>query len=424
MGDISRHGLIGSRPTSRRFGLRRSRHLLQLGDALTLVLATTVATAASSFDALTFLVLGLGGITARHILSERPFRAKRLTSRTLLAPLLAACITLLILAAAREPYSGFHLLTFIVIWTLGMVLVRRLVWRFTPPARVLLVGDSEVFDDFMRSPDVDVHRRQRPPSSVLGWDFIALDGVSPVDRDWASWLAHADMVGVNVVNAHTLSEEISGKVALRALVDRWAAEVFQGDSQYQPLKRVLDLAAAIALSPLLVPMAAFVALLVRLDGAGPVLFLQDRVGLRGKVFKMVKFRTMHHDAEAKGSAFASQGDARVTRVGQVLRKFRLDELPQFWNVLKGEMSIIGPRPEQLTFVQEFEEKIPLFHLRHNVRPGITGWAQVRQGYAADLDTSTEKLRHDFWYIKNFSFWTDLRVACLTFLTILTGFGSR
>src|SRR5690606_3005277 len=113
-----------------------------------------------------------------------------------------------------------------------------------------------------------------------------------------------------------------------------------------------------------------------------------------------------------------------TRVGKALRKFRLDELPQFWNVLKGEMSIIGPRPEQISFAKEFEAKIPLFHLRHNVPPGITGWAQVRQGYAADLDSSYEKLRHDFWYIKNFSFWTDLRVAGLTLLTILSGFGSR
>src|SRR5690606_3487559 len=140
--------------------------------------------------------------------------------------------------------------------------------------------------------------------------------------------------------------------------------------------------------------------------------------------KMLKFRTMRPDAEARGSAFASDGDPRVTRVGRFLRKFRVDELPQFWNVLKGNMSIIGPRPEQASFVEEFERMIPLYRLRHNVAPGITGWAQVRQGYAADVDSSVEKLRHDFWYIKNFSIWTDLRVVLLTVLTMFSGFGSR
>src|SRR5690606_13969690 len=162
------------------------------------------------------------GIIARHLLAERPFRAKRLSSRMLLSPLLAASITLLVMAAIREPYSGTRLATFVAMWALGMILVRRTVWRFTPPARVLLLGNSDVYGDLLKSPDIDLHRRSRPPKSVLGWDLVAIDGLSPVDEEWASWLAHSDLAAVSIVRAHSLSEEITRKIAVSSLVDRWA----------------------------------------------------------------------------------------------------------------------------------------------------------------------------------------------------------
>jgi lipopolysaccharide/colanic/teichoic acid biosynthesis glycosyltransferase len=133
---------------------------------------------------------------------------------------------------------------------------------------------------------------------------------------------------------------------------------------------------------------------------------------------------MKQNSEENGAAFASHGDPRVTKTGQFLRKFRLDEIPQFWNVLKGDMSIIGPRPEQAGFAREFEEDIPLYALRHNVRPGITGWAQVMQGYAATVSETREKLCYDFYYVKHCSLGLDIRIVYLTIHTILTGFGSR
>src|SRR5690606_8449600 len=144
----------------------------------------------------------------------------------------------------------------------------------------------------------------------------------------------------------------------------------------------------------------------------------------GRPFRMVKFRTMRLDAEAGGAAFAANGDARITKTGRFLRKFRLDELPQFWNVLRGQMSIIGPRPEQVAFARDFEGEIPLYGLRHSVPPGITGWAQVTQGYAASADETLEKLRYDIYYIKHLSLVTDVKVLLRTAATVLTGFGAR
>jgi len=133
---------------------------------------------------------------------------------------------------------------------------------------------------------------------------------------------------------------------------------------------------------------------------------------------------MCQDSEKSGAQFAQANDMRVTRVGKFIRKTRIDELPQFFNILKGDMSLIGPRPEQRTFVEQFEKEIPFYAYRHVVRPGITGWAQVTQGYAADADETRIKLEHDFYYIKNFSLWLDILIVLKTIRTMLTGFGAR
>ena len=139
---------------------------------------------------------------------------------------------------------------------------------------------------------------------------------------------------------------------------------------------------------------------------------------------MLKFRTMRENAEINGSAFAEENDPRVTKLGKWLRKTRMDEIPQFWNVLRGDMSIIGPRPEQIGFAAQFAQDIPLYELRHNVKPGITGWAQVMQGYAAGTDETKVKLCYDFYYVKHVSLGLDLIIIFQTFQTILTFFGAR
>ncbi|MCA1791764.1 MAG: sugar transferase, partial [Thioalkalivibrio sp.] len=151
---------------------------------------------------------------------------------------------------------------------------------------------------------------------------------------------------------------------------------------------------------------------------------QERVGKSGRSFQMLKFRTMGRDAESGGPAFADRSDVRVTPVGATLRKLRLDEIPQFWNVLRGDMSIIGPRPEQEGFATMFEARLPHYGLRHTTRPGITGWAQVMQGYAADDQETSEKLRYDLYYVRHRSFLLDLEIVVRTLGVVLNGFGSR
>lgn len=275
----------------------------------------------------------------------------------------------------------------------------------------------------LRHPDVD-YRVIRPddPRALEGLDGLVIQygRISPAQQPM---LAHAHAMKLPVLDKTLLDEELSGKVALSSLNPEWLSrQAFQ--AHYGDIKRILDIVATLLALPVLLPLMLVVAAVVYVNSGRPILFWQERVGRNGVPFRLVKFRTMTRDSERAGAAFAQRGDQRVTPVGAFLRKFRLDELPQFYNVLRGEMSIIGPRPEQWAFVAEFEESIPMYATRHWVRPGITGWAQVNQGYAAGINETTEKLNYDFYYIKHHSLATDLSIVWKTLLTILTGFGAR
>ena len=209
-------------------------------------------------------------------------------------------------------------------------------------------------------------------------------------------------------------------------INQETAKAFANSKSYKYLttKRFMDLTAIALVLPLALLIALITAIAIKLESPGKVFFWQKRVGMNGKVFNMLKFRSMTSDSEAKGSQFAQSNDMRVTRVGKFIRKFRVDEIPQLWNVLRGEMSIIGPRPEQESFVEEFNKSIPNYSLRHTVMPGITGLAQTEQGYVADAEATITKLEYDLYYIKNMSLWTDAQITLKTIYTILTGFGAR
>lgn len=196
------------------------------------------------------------------------------------------------------------------------------------------------------------------------------------------------------------------------------------NSSYLVTKRTFDIVLILLFSPLIIPIMLITALLIRLESTGSIFFWQQRVGAYGKPFNMLKFRSMTTDSEKNGSQFAQAGDMRVTRLGRVLRKMRIDELPQLWNILRGEMSLIGPRPEQVAFVNEFEKTIPNYQNRHVVLPGITGLAQVKQGYVDDADGTRNKLMYDLYYIQNLSFLMDSRIVLRTLYTMITGFGAR
>jgi exopolysaccharide biosynthesis polyprenyl glycosylphosphotransferase len=191
------------------------------------------------------------------------------------------------------------------------------------------------------------------------------------------------------------------------------------------VKRGVDLLVSLAALIFLFPISLLISLATKLDSKGPILYKQERVGEDGRIFRLLKFRSMRVDAEAAGGpVWASVNDARITRVGSVIRKLRLDEIPQLINVLKGEMSFVGPRPERPFFVQQLEDEIPYYSERHVIKPGITGWAQISYPYGASKEDALEKLKYDLYYIKHMSILLDLSIIFETVKIVLLGKGSR
>ncbi|WP_425407851.1 exopolysaccharide biosynthesis polyprenyl glycosylphosphotransferase [Hyphococcus sp.] len=203
-----------------------------------------------------------------------------------------------------------------------------------------------------------------------------------------------------------------------------AAAALMNARQTAVLKRFFDILFSLALILFLAPLLALTAIAIKLDSAGPILYRQRRVGFGGKEFEVFKFRSMITDAEANGPQYAALKDARITRTGRIIRKYRIDEIPQAINVLRGEMSFVGPRPERPEFVRELEQEIPLYHCRHLIKPGITGWAQVKYEYAASVEGARTKLRYDLYYMRHFSPLLDIVIVLMTVRVALFGLGSR
>ncbi len=226
--------------------------------------------------------------------------------------------------------------------------------------------------------------------------------------------------------AHALVERLEGKLPLEGL--KPSSLIFTEGFQMGLVKHVLRrlISFGIALAGLLVclPLLPLILLAVRLSSPGPIFFRQVRVGRHGRPFTLVKFRTMRNDAEAGGAQWATANDARVTAIGKFMRQWRLDEIPQLWNVIRGDMSFVGPRPERPEFVGWLAREIPFYDLRHMVRPGITGWAQVRYHYGASLEEAKRKLEYDLYYVKHLSLGLDLLIVFETVKTILLGRGAR
>jgi sugar transferase (PEP-CTERM system associated) len=241
-------------------------------------------------------------------------------------------------------------------------------------------------------------------------------------------LLDARMEGVRVTSFLSFWERETRRVNLRALDPSWLifSDGFHiGTATNAALKRALDIFASLVLLMLTLPTLIFAAIAIKLDSKGPILYRQERVGRRGQIFHIAKFRTMRVDAEQScGPQWASVGDPRVTRVGRFLRRMRIDELPQILNVLRGEMSFVGPRPERPHFVRHLAAEIPFYQERHRVRPGITGWAQINYPYGASIDDAREKLSYDLYYIKNFSFLFDLLIILSTAKAVFLDGGGR
>jgi sugar transferase (PEP-CTERM system associated) len=234
-------------------------------------------------------------------------------------------------------------------------------------------------------------------------------------------------LGVRISDLSGFFERIRGEVPVEALKASWLiyGNGFRQGLARRTVKRAFDIAMSALLLALALPVMLATAIAIFLESGGPVIFRQERVGRGGRTFTLLKFRSMRMDAEHDGKArWAAEKDDRVTAVGRFIRKGRIDELPQLWNVLKGEMSLVGPRPERPCFVEELSKEIPFYAIRHTVKPGITGWAQVRAEYGASVEDAKRKLQFDLYYVKNHTLVLDLLVAVETIRVVLSGKGAR
>ena len=239
-------------------------------------------------------------------------------------------------------------------------------------------------------------------------------------------LLHLKFAGVGVEDVHSCFERLSGRIALEHLSPSWLilSDGFKKSPWLLASKRAVDIIVSTILLILAAPVMPLVAFAIYLESGLPIFFRQTRVGHKGHEFELIKFRSMVKDAEKNGPQWATRKDSRITRVGNFIRKTRLDELPQLFNVFRGEMSLVGPRPERPVFCKMLDEKIPYFNLRHSVRPGLTGWAQVRFRYSSNMDDSKGKLELDLFYLKNLSLLVDFAILFETVKVVLLRRGAQ
>jgi sugar transferase (PEP-CTERM system associated) len=232
--------------------------------------------------------------------------------------------------------------------------------------------------------------------------------------------------GMNIEEATSIYERLTGKIAVQNLKPSWMIfnDGFEVSTSLLLQKQILSFVVSAILFALFLPLLPILALLIKLDSRGPVFHRQERVGQDGKIFTLWKFRSMYKDAEQQsGPVWSAERDRRVTRIGKYLRRTRLDELPQLYNILKGDMSLVGPRPERPHFVKQLSEIIPFYNLRHAVKPGVTGWAQIKYRYGNTVEDAVEKLQYDLFYIKNLSWLLEVIIIFDTAKTVLVRKGS-
>ncbi|MCR4667364.1 MAG: TIGR03013 family PEP-CTERM/XrtA system glycosyltransferase [Desulfovibrio sp.] len=251
---------------------------------------------------------------------------------------------------------------------------------------------------------------------------------APIDDDIAHDLLMAKLGGRMVVDIRSFYEHVVKRLPLSQITEEWLllTEGFSLNTRgsLRRLKRALDVIISLLLLIPTAPIMILTAIIIRLESPGPVIYSQKRVGLYEKEFTVYKFRSMCADAEKNGAVWAQARDSRVTRFGRFIRKVRIDELPQIWNILKGDMSFIGPRPERMTFVEQLKKDIPYYSMRHTIKPGLTGWAQVCYPYGANEEDARFKLEYDLYYIKNMSLLLDIHIIFKTIGVVLFPKGAR
>lgn len=333
-------------------------------------------------------------------------------------------IMLLAVIFARLSYSRILLVlgfVLVLVWFMGLHVIA--VRRQTFSIGVVPEGDYQVL---LSLSGVRWVVLEAPDQDISGLHAITADLRFDLSAEWDRKLADYALEGVPVYHTKHLAESMTGMVQLEHLSEN-SFGTLSPVSAFMTVKHIGDWIAAAIAAVVLAPILIVVAIVISLDSPGSPIFRQTRIGYRGVPFTVYKFRTMvsgSHGAAALDAAKTKSADARITRAGHFLRKSRIDELPQILNILRGEMSWIGPRPEARVLSEWYEGEIPFYRYRHIVRPGLTGWAQVNQGHVAEVDDVRNKLYFDFYYIKSYSPWIDFLIVGKTIQTMLTGFGAK
>lgn len=333
----------------------------------------------------------------------------------------------LLMFVLRLDYSRLQLFSCYILSTATLLFMhlkferaRELVFAYVP---------GGLADDLPTIPHVRWSRIDVPDAALGGIEAVVVDLHSDHDDRWESAIAKWVLTGIPVYDARSAREQLTGRVEIKHLYENTLGSL-NPNNVLLKVKSVLDFFISISLLLMSTPFLVIVAIIVRMDSPGPAIFKQKRIGFRAKVFTVYKFRTMRvaietQDAETlRRSAMTQDDDIRITKFGRILRRTRLDELPQLFNIAKGDMSLIGPRPEALSLSEWYEQQIPFYHYRHIIKPGLTGWAQVNQGHVTDVTDVREKLNLDFYYVKNYSVWLDMLIMLRTAAIMITGTGAR
>lgn len=333
-----------------------------------------------------------------------------------------------------------NLLIDIVAVSILLVLWRRLFWFFIKKVskiKVLFFDLSEAMRRFSEqlknNPQLGYEPLMAPDSVGLDLSgFIKQNNIQLIvasrnmmrDEEISGKFYQMILLGISVIDFENFYESLTEKIPVSIINKEWFLDNLSeiNKKSFEKFKRAFDIGCTFVIGIITLIILPFVASAIKLESRGPVFYKQKRVGRGGEIFELIKFRTMVKDAEKDGAMWAKKNDPRITKIGKFLRKTRLDELPQVWNILKGDLSFVGPRPERPEFVARLEKEIPHYAMRHLVKPGLSGWAQIKYPYGASIEDAKEKLQYDLYYLKNRSLILDLTIAAKTIATIISSGG--
>lgn len=406
------------------------------------------------------IVGGAVAILGPALLDSRGWGMSRQSESVVLDTALATLVSIICSLSITRRLLGFPLmrsrsyvaLTFVTSFALMAVLLKVFKINFSSPqffiSMALMAGFAEGYLNLKRRltfwhivvvPGGQCPSTQQPkfttpiklsflstvPKTEIECGSVVADLSWNLAPEWERFLASMALRGIPVYHVKQFNELVSGRVVVEHLRENTLGAIVPS-LIYPQLKRMFDIAACLLLLPVIGPVIVLAVILIKRKSAGSAFYCQQRIGIGAKPFTVFKLRTMKYMESVSDvqAAFTRERDPRITRMGRLLRKYHIDELPQVFNILRGEMSWIGPRPEAIQLAEWYEREVAFYSYRHIVRPGISGWAQVNQGNVGAIDAAREKLEYDFFYIKHFSFWIDAVIFVKTLRTILTGAGAR